>query len=85
MKFTYKIKGIELNMVEMSDICQYYKAACTAEYIVDNYGFSEDKALDAAYDIRRKMDKYDYTESEAIAEYISENPDCGAEVSGDDY
>lgn len=74
MKFTYEIKGITLTMSDMVQIHEYYQAACTAEYLVDSYGFSKEKALEAGYDIRRKMDKYDYDEEEAIQEYLDENP-----------
>ena len=72
MKFTYEIKGVTLNMQDMMEVCQYYRVACTAEYLLENYDLTEDKAMGLAYNVRVLMDKYDYTEIEAIEEVMRE-------------
>lgn len=65
--FTYN----GLTMDEMSRICEYYRVASTAEYVMENYNISdEDAALKIGHDVRRLMDKYGYTEDEAIMEVI---------------
>lgn len=84
MEFTYEIKGITLTMSDMVQIHEYYQAACTAEYLMDNYGFDHKKALDAGYDIRRKMNKYGYDEEDAIREYLDETPVEDEEDEDDD-
>ena len=66
MIISYEIKGITLNEDELYCINQYYEAACTDEYIAENYGFDEELALKLGYKIRKKMDKYGYDEEEAI-------------------
>lgn len=67
MKFEYKIKGVTLDGCEMYEIHCYYEALCTAEYLIDNYGFTdEEKAIDVAYRVRDLMSDYDYTEEDAI-------------------
>lgn len=72
MKFEYKIKGITLNVYELMDIHEYYQAARTAEYLMDNYNITdENKALELGYEVRRIMDKYDYDEEEAINEVLN--------------
>lgn len=43
MKFEYIIKGITLNMADMVEIHKYYEAACTAEYLMDNYEITKEK------------------------------------------
>ena len=55
-------------MSEMSDIHHYYEAACTATYLMENYGVSdENESLEIGYEVRRMMDKYGYCEEEAIS------------------
>ena len=57
-----------LTMSEMSKIHEHYEAACTAEYVMENYGItSERDALAIGYNVRFLMDKYGYDENEAIA------------------
>ena len=72
MEISYTIRGITLNKSEIADIDVYYEAACTAEYIIENYGLDEEKAMQAGYDVRRLMRKYDYTEEDAIREVLAE-------------
>ena len=72
MEISYTIKGITLNKNELADIDEYYEAACTAEYIIENHGLDEEKAMQAGYDVRRLMRKYDYTEEDAISEVLAE-------------
>ena len=67
MKIQYEIKGITLDVYDLMDIHHYYEAACTAEYLMDNYGITdEDDALNLGYEVRRLMDKYDWDEETAI-------------------
>lgn len=66
MTISYTIQGITLNEGALYEINKYYEAACTAEYIAENYGLDEELSLKLGYEIRRKMDKYGYSEEEAI-------------------
>ena len=70
--FTYKIKGIELNLDEMADMHDFYEAACTAEYLMQRHDFNKNEALELGYEVRCKMDDYDYSEEEAINEVLGE-------------
>ena len=61
-----------LTMSEMARVHEYYEAACTAEYVMENYNItSESEALAIGYNVRRLMDKYGYDEDEAITVYMS--------------
>ena len=75
IKFEYPIKGVTLTMSDMAQVDQYYEAACTAEYLIENYpelyGTLE-KALSAGYEVRRRMQKYGFDESDAIFEVVRE-------------
>ena len=76
MEFEYEIKGITLSMSDMVQINEYYEAACTAEYLMDNYDITDkDEAIDLGYDVRRLMDKYGYDEQEAIYKVLGKNDD----------
>lgn len=67
MKIQYTIKGITLDVHEMRDIHEYYEAAHTAEYLMDNYGITDEgEALQLGYDVRETMDDYGFDELEAI-------------------
>lgn len=69
--FELEIKGVKLDINDMMKVHQYYEAACTAEYVMENYGIeSADEALKIGYNIRRLMDKFDYTEREALDEFM---------------
>lgn len=71
MKVAYEIKGITLDVHDLINIHRYYEAVCTAEYLIDSYGISnENKALKLGYDVRRLMDEYRYDEEEAINEVL---------------
>ena len=73
MEIKYKIKGITLDVGDLVEIHRYYEAACTAEFVMENYEVSdEDQALQIGYDVRRLMDKYGYTELEAIDKVMEE-------------
>ena len=73
MEIKYEIKGITLDVGDLVDIHRYYEAACTAEFVMENYEVSdEDQALQIGYDVRRLMDKYDYSELEAIDKIMEE-------------
>lgn len=72
MKIQYEIKGITLDVGDLMDIHNYYGAACTAEYLMDNYGIEdEEDAMYLGYEVRRLMDKYDYDEETAIDEVLA--------------
>ena len=67
MKIQYEIKGITLDVGDLIRVHNYYEAACTAEYLMDNYGIDdESEAMQLGYDVRHEMDKYDYDEETAI-------------------
>ncbi len=70
MKIEYQIKGITLNEYEMRDIKQHYEILCTAEYLMENYDVAEDEAIQLGNDVRRLMNNYGSTESEAIDEVM---------------
>lgn len=72
-EFTYDIKGITLNMVDMNRIKFMYEVFLTAGYLMENYNYSKKKALDIATQVRDLMFKREYmTELEAIEEVLSE-------------
>ena len=70
MKIEYEIKGITLNEYDMYDIKKYYEAACSAEYIMDNYDVTEAEAMKLGERVRRLMDRYGGTEEDAIYEVM---------------
>ena len=71
--FEYEIKGVKLDIEDMIRIYNYYEAACTAEYVMYNYGInSEEEALKIGYNVRELMDKYGYTENEALDEFMAD-------------
>lgn len=81
MVIEYTIKGITLDVSDLIDIDRYYEAACTAEYLLENYEqvATEEQAMELGYEVRRKMDKYGYCEEDAIdavlAKYASADKD----------
>ena len=77
MTISYEIKGVVLNIDDLTKITEYYRIACTAEYLVENYGFDEDVAMQIGYDVRRKMDKHGYDEEEAIKVTLGEMKEKG--------
>ena len=62
----YKIKGITLDAQDMCLINEYYEIACTAEYIYENYKVTEKQAYELGGEVRRQINKYEYSESDAI-------------------
>ena len=72
--FSFEIKGVTLTMADMCEVDEYYKAACTAEHLVDEYGVSPDDALKLGYEVRRIMDKYGFSEDDAISEVMGRTP-----------
>ena len=77
MVIEYKIKGITLSQSDLIDIDRYFEAACTAEYLLENYEqvTTEEQAMELGYEVRRKMDKYGYCEEDAIEEALAEHSD----------
>lgn len=70
MKIEYEIKGITLTEWEMYDIKTYYEAACTAEYIMENYDVTEEEAMRLGHEVRRLMNKYGGEEEDVICEVM---------------
>ena len=71
MKIQYEIKGVTLNVNDLMEMHHYYEAACTAEYLMDNYGIDDENyAMWLGYEVRRLMDKYGYDEETAIDEVL---------------
>lgn len=68
MKIEYEIKGVTLDENDLIKINEYYTAACTAEYLLDNFNQvkTEKQAMKLGFEVRRKMRKYDFTEEKAI-------------------
>ena len=75
MVIEYKIKGITLSQSDLIDIDRYFEAACTAEYLLENYEqvTTEEQAMELGYEVRRKMDKYGDSEEDAIDEVLAEH------------
>lgn len=71
MEIKYEIKGITLDVHDLINIHEYYEAACTAEYLMDNYDLTENEAMRLGADVRRYMDKNNVTENIAIDEILS--------------
>ena len=90
MKIQYPIKGIFLKNADLAQIHSYYEAACTAEYLLDNYQCvtTEEQAMKLGHEVRRRMIKYGYDESEAIdlvlEECCVEDEDAGREKMYED-
>ena len=66
MEFKYEIKGVTLDALDMMCIKNYYEQRCTAEYLVETYGFDEEKAMDIASMVRDLMNDYGCDEDVAI-------------------
>ncbi len=66
MEFKYEIKGATLDQHDMMCIKNYYEQRCTAEYLAENYGFDEERAMCLAYMVRELMDDCGCDEDEAI-------------------
>lgn len=73
MDISLTIKGITLDEHDLVTVNSYYEAACTAEYMMENYGIKdEEQAMNLAYEVRHRMDKYGYEETDAIRVVLSE-------------
>lgn len=73
MKIQYTIKGVTLDVHDLMELHEYYEAACTAEYLMENYNISdENTAIHLGYEVRRLMGKYGYDEEEAINEVLKD-------------
>lgn len=70
MKIKYEIKGITLDVHDLIDINEYYEIACIAEYLLENYDLTEEKAMELGAKIRRHMSKNNITEDIAIEEIM---------------
>ena len=71
MEIKYEIHGITLNVYDLMNIHKYYEAACTAEYLMDNYDLTEEQAMELGARVRRYMDKNNVTEDIAIEEIMN--------------
>lgn len=76
MKIEYTIRGITLRASELTEISRYYAAACTAEFVMENFPeiTDERKALQIGHAVRELMDKYNCTEGDAIRHAKSKQP-----------
>lgn len=79
MLFKYEVKGVELDIHDMIQISEYYEAACTAEWILENYSDlvkSEEEALQIGYEARELMSDWGrctgQDEEDAIVEILKE-------------
>ena len=70
MEIKYEIKGITLDVYDLINIHEYYEAACTAEYILDNYDVTEDEAMKLGDEVRKYMNKYGHSEEDAVYEVM---------------
>lgn len=83
MELKYKLKnGTVIDDVsDFVELSKYYEAACTAGLIQDDYfpDMSDDLALTLGYEVRRRMDKCEYsdgeTEMDTIADVLRELKD----------
>lgn len=68
MKIEYEIKGVTLDENDLVKINEYYTAACSAEYLLENYSQvkTEEQAMRLGFEVRRKMRNHGLTEEEAI-------------------
>lgn len=68
LKFTTRAGvEVELDSIDMSIVHEYYEAQCTADYLRENHeDWDENKVESIAYETRNQMNKYDFTEEEAI-------------------
>ena len=71
MEIKYEIKGITLNVYDIISIHKYYEVACTAEYLMDNYGLTEEEAMKLGAEVREYMDDNNVTENVAIDEIMN--------------
>ena len=79
MLFKYEIKGVVLDNHDMIRISEYYEAACTANWVLENYSHlvqSEELALEIGYEVRKKMTDWGrcsgQDEEDAIVEVLKE-------------
>lgn len=72
MKIEFTIKGITLDAYDLMKINQYYRTACIAEYLIENYKFSEERAMKVGSLVRDYMDKYNIEEDTAIEKILKE-------------
>ena len=71
MTIQYTIKGVTLDVHDLIELHEYYEAACTAEYLMENHDISDEStAIHLGYEVRRLMDKYGYDELTAIDEVL---------------
>ena len=63
----YAIKGVVLDAYDLVAINEYYRVACIAEYIHNNYRVDEKTAMKLGADVIWMMDKYGYSEADAIS------------------
>ena len=70
MKIQYEVRpGVVLSASELAKCQEYYQAACTAEYIQENFDVDlsgEKEALRLGHAVRQDMDKYGRSEEESI-------------------
>lgn len=72
MKIELNINGMTLSENELRKVKEYYEAACTAEYMLENFDEieNEEQAMELGYGARRIMSKYNMAEDDAIEEVM---------------
>lgn len=74
-KFEYEINGTKLRIEDLACVSNYYQAACTAEYLIENYPEfdSLEKAMSVGYQVRDLMLLHGYNEAEGIDYVLAHN------------
>lgn len=72
-KFEFEIHGVKLFVEDLVRISNYYQAASTAEYLIENHREFDtlEKAMSVGYQVRDLMCLQDYSEAEAIDYVLS--------------
>lgn len=65
-----KMNGKTYTMDELCYLHEQYEIFCTAEYLIENLELQENEAIKKATEVRQMMDKYDFSEEEAIKEIL---------------
>lgn len=82
MSYDFEIQGVRVRLnrddVLAADIVEWYKAAGTAEYIMDNREIyhitSEEEAYRLAKQARARMEAYGLEEDEAVEQAVHATP-----------
>lgn len=71
---TVNYKNQTFNMIDLMFLSNCYKVICTMEYLIETEQVKdEEEAFVVAVNVRNLMEKYGYTEQEAINEIFCSN------------